>query len=206
MSRVRLFGAFPLPFEIPEVTSGEVGFDTFYPFGLSLDDIIKAYWRVKKWKVTINTTDTTTGDPGNGYGTDYFYSGEDEVLGQSPPDNERGLIVPVCSTFTSTNDNEFGVRLFDNTEDGGWVAPCVRQGDLFYPAAILNTQDYGSISGFGTHENVTITFMSASVPCKGVSFLTGSVVIVPEEYWTYDGIYDATTGAQLLDPLTASFP
>lgn len=55
---------------------------------------------------------------------------------------------------------------------------------------------------FGVPSALVATFLGYSVPTWFISGgTTGTVTAEIAEYWTYDGIYDATTGAQLITPL-----
>lgn len=228
MARVRLANASPLPFKCPVVTSAKVGWNTLYPVGLTREQVVEAYWRVRRWKVTASVTSSGPDHtPAAGYGTDYVYAGTTSYGSQRQvPSDERGLIAPPCSTATSilpeNGSTQFSFWLFLNDNVGGWIAPAVQTGGLWYPAALFNTQDYGTIDGSGPSSTIQMTLLGAPVACGAYqspddddgnpTYLSGTVVIEPAEYWPYSGsdgaIYDTQSGAVLpgMNPLTASYP
>lgn len=215
MSRIRLANAFPLPFAVPVVTSADVGWNTLYPVGLTLDQVIEAYWRVRRWKVTEAVTLDEVG---------YVYAGT-STYGSTPgggppapvPATERDLIAPPVSTETDTlgasGSPQFSFWLFLNDEVGGWLAPAVQTGGLWYPAAFFGTPDYGTTSGHAPSGAIQMTLLGQPVGCgvEGSNPIGGSVVIEPAEYWPYTGadgtaIYDTTSGAALQNPVGAAYP
>lgn len=193
------------PFCIIEATSpSSVGAGTSYPVGMTLENAMRLYWIVKRYKITT---------PG---GTAFSYS-DFLPFSMSPPEREEDLICPLFSGRTkygfvsnSTPDeliDQAGIEIFNNNP------AIIKYENLYYPFLYVVSQ-YRVIVNFeitqycflystevgSFHTTFTIPGIG-EVPMYLLPPSTSPAPIVDvyatfeiEDYWSYDGLYSTSTG------------
>jgi hypothetical protein len=189
-------GYFPFCIEeAPEPTEegSAIGSGTNYPLGMSLENAMKLYWRIKKIKLITPRASAT-------------------ALAESTKQSEEFLVCtpnPIAGTASY-----FTTEIFRFTDIGVFFqAPFVyKYNDLYYPnfnlsfidqeidpsgATITNGQFFTRKIEFDYYIYSTYNFLGLGE----VDLYTFNVIGSPElgsveadEYWSYDGIYDTTTG------------
>lgn len=169
--------------------------DFDFPRGISMDEAIMLCWRAKNltfiYDVTLTPDD---GDPVD-------YNGSYEFFSTSGPTTETDLLT-IVQRWQGSDDNSF--VQFDMGNVGF-------DGTLIYPFFVFSI-GVGPILDFDTSGTITsVGFTSVSIPSlSGLPVYTstdvgitwsGTINLEITEYWTYDGIWDATTGAQLISPI-----
>ena len=205
MSRVRLANAFPLPFTVPVVTSGDVGLNTLFPVGFSRADIIRFWWRVRTWKFTglvFQASDSPYDTPTQTQTADATLENADA----SACADEKALIAAAgfaarVEGTAPIEENAVTISLFQGLSGH----KCVQTGGMFYPELIGG--DGGGSDP--VNEGYGFTFLGVAYGAPGTHPERRSLDILG--YWPYAGadgtaIYDAASGAQLLDPFAAAYP
>jgi len=170
---------------IPQQTTG-----TYYPFALTLDQLVSLFWRVKKW-----TYEDNLGPVGV------------SVQFDTEPENEETI---VCNDNLYFYFRDFAreigisradIELFRNTT--------LKVGDLYYPyvsfyGTYLGGGDYATAWGdqeYSATGTFTISWLgyNISTPLYGELYETRPFIAkyTATEYWSYGGTYDTTTGAPL---------
>jgi hypothetical protein len=192
-----------LPFcIIPASTIPQEVVGTYYPFALSLDQLVSLFWRVKKWTYEDNLGPTGeifslfVNIPGPGI--------------QDLPVDEEGLVCIDAyiyfRTFPRDNGNSY---LRDFALFSGSV---LKVGGLYYPKFYFFgdfRDDSIPISGsgltpgdIGTFETgiFTMSWLGHSISAPLYSYGGGETFnpkLTATEYWSYGGTYDTSTGAPL---------
>ncbi len=210
MSRVRLDDAFPLPFACPLATRSAVRSNTLYPVGLTRDQVVEAYWRVRRWKITVNVVASDpdlrskglliTGLRGTGYADVGYTLPYGSNFYPPAPTSERGLIAPPCSTIANVSleggDNGSNTfNLFIRQPRRGWIAPAVRCHGLWYPALSFGSTIYGSI--YAPDPDAVNGGVNATI--LGVSIASG---YTPQQVNNGDGSMETVTfaGTLVIEP------
>jgi hypothetical protein len=158
-----------------------------YKFKLTREQLIEWYWRVKTWRVTLDT-----GEAIGSYDWDWGVASEIELC--QPVSALVGFDIPLISYTEDVDDSEsfFQAAWFPGFRN----YQLLRDDDgFFYPEFELG-QDFSS----WVTDTVTIT--------GPTSFdLSGGYTIEAVEWWPYansagEPIWDTATGAKLRDPVT----
>lgn len=191
MSRVNWLGfrtGFPFAVK-PTTNSSDVGLGTLYPIAMTLTELAKIYWRVKEWSVE-GTTQFGTFDPNDLSGT-VKRNFRVSVVGGPPGvpiDKEAVLCNTTLITDRVTNvDGSAGFYMFYD---------CLIYAGSYYPAML-----WGDDSSSIDPVNVTAMDYTPSETKFTASF-TGScefeiTSFKPSMYFTYNGLYNETTGERL---------
>jgi hypothetical protein len=180
---------------------------TFYPVGLTIKQATALFWKVKKW---------TFADAFLGKSSPSF-----SLFGS--PENEEGF---VCASGFSYDNVFYGdlipgafsqiiyFDLFTSTIIQQASEKVLRVGDLYYPRLFFSGQyadDTGFLASGLTYQDLSAPYLSGvfrinfadttiSVDLysafEDVNFYIAD--LTADEYWSYGGIYDTTTG----EPLT----
>ena len=178
-----------------------------YPFQTNLQNAMALFWKVKTWRVQGYITDTIV-QP--------FYVKNDTSI--FTPSDETQLVCAVGITINTFEEvsGEFeatsiGFFNYDVSGNGvgfdgnSYVPKFVFQGT--YTTATFSRQgrsdtnpgsDSGNltISGFATIPLYRQPDLSPEDP-QAPFYENGSWTITPEEYWSYGGTYDTSTGLPL---------
>jgi hypothetical protein len=186
-----------LPFCItPASTVPQEITGTYYPFALTLDQIVSLFWRVKKWTYEDNLGPV---------GENFQFSTE--------PENEETIVCnsalySYTRTFPSGNSIINLFELFGTTESRDAV---LKVGSLYYPYVFfdgfVNTGE-GFRDYFTANDNTPYLdngfFQMSWLGYNASTLLYGPLFEGPfiakftaTEYWSYGGTYDTTTGLPL---------
>lgn len=178
-----------------------------YPFEVNLKNAMALFWKVKTWRVQGYITDTVVQPTYVKNDTSTFI-----------PSDEAGLVCAAGFVIDIFTDSEFsfesidiGFFNFDLTgggagfNDNSYVPKFFFEG--VYTTSNSSRQGRSDIDPGQTSGNLTISGF-ATVPLYrqpdlppsdplAPYYRDGDWTITPEEYWTYDGLYDASTGEPL---------
>ena len=191
------------PFCIGTADQSKIGKYKPYPISMSLDDIMKAFWRVKTWRVKGLLLDSIA--------TPQYLDRDGDFIEIT---KEEELVCAVGFGFVITKDDEDGYP--DRAEFYLWkvneTSTVIKKNNSFYPR-ILFGFEYFTLSGSNeiasseldwntspsTEDAGTIKFMNYEISgfkiTGNTSYVGGS--ITPEEYWSYGGTYNTSTGQRL---------
>ena len=200
-----------LPFcIIPASTIPQEVVGTYYPFALSLDQLVSLFWRVKKWTYEDNLGPTGT-----------IFSFYVNLMGpgfSDLPNNEEGL---VCVNSYNYDGGFFRggdavsfitlFELFTSAVIGGGVGPILKVGGSYYPRLFLvggcvdesiPLSAGGGTPGLGDTFATGIFTMSwlgysISAPLYSDGGTGWNPKLTATEYWSYGGTYDTSTGLPL---------
>lgn len=190
------------PFCIGTADSSKIGQYKPYPISMSLEDIMKAFWRVKTWRVKgilLNNIAVPT----------YYKNAVPIQITE-----EKDLVCADAFNFVIFKEDEEGYP--DRCEF--WLErfsenyTVIKQNDSYYPRLLFGFLYYkpgfdneivSSELDWNTQPSIeaagTIKFLNYDIPGFKVfgnnSYANGS--ITPEEYWSYGGTYDTATGNPL---------
>jgi len=182
-----------LPFCItPASTIPQEVRGTYYPFALSLDQTVSLFWRVKKW-----TYEDNLGPVGENF---QFFT---------PIENEENIVCnPALYSYFKTFDRGSAIdplEIFSGTTRD--YKPVLKVGDLYYPFiyffGILQGSDFLTSIDQEYPENGTFTMSwlghNISAPLYGSTQPDPPFIakFTAQEYWSYGGTYDTSTGAPL---------
>lgn len=175
-----------------------------------LSGYMRIFWRVKKWRITITLTDHGT-TPGDG-SFDFVYqsdAGSEEELAcvsgsgfhliEHPAGRDKWVVEAfnIFPYFTAANDfRPYIILAYEASDssndkgagigDGAGVEPFLVPGDSISVNQL-------NISNFG-NDTATITWYNI----LGLNnMITEISALKAEEYWSYGGTYDTTTGEPL---------
>lgn len=191
------------PFCIGTADSSKIGTFKPYPIAMELDDIMKAFWRVKKWKVNGIILNNKVAVP------TYLKNGIPIQITE-----EKDLVCADGFSFLVFEEDEEGYPdrcefFLDRLSEGYTV---IKQDNSFYPRLMFgfiyvkpgeDAETVSSEEDWNTAPSIessgTIDFMGYQITGFKVtgngSYTGGS--ITPEEYWSYGGTYDTSTGEPL---------
>lgn len=199
------------PFAVSDIAS--TGYDTIFPFSLSFEDCLAAFYLAKVWRIVIDVT-IDLGDPevenphllatvdvDAGFISDSVVPGP-EVEGY---ERESDLVVPRQTFISLPSIGDDGhlfpllFGIFNNAdEDVAFefdVGPAVGwSGGQLWPAFYLNIDaTIGTASGFNgaLESTVELTMalpgspFAATFMLRGADNYSGTVILSPLEYWPY---------------------
>jgi len=201
------------PFCVPPANSEEIGQYKKYPIAMTKEDAMKAFWRVRTWRISgveLDDEVTPTYYSGNNY-TEKLINQESDLVcamgfslfkfvnfGPSSFNSDRAefFFFPVLSgenTVVEYSGSYYPRIMFIFTaalynEDGGLIEDKETETDLSY---------WNPPPGYGGSGSVN--FMGYNIPgfrFPDIPSYTGAS-IQPESYWSYGGTYNTSTGQPL---------
>jgi len=195
-----------LPFCItPASTIPQENTGTYYPFSLTLNQLVSLFWRVKKW-----TYEDNLGLAGAGFSL--FVNYPDGPGLQDLPGDEEGLVC-IDSYIYFNNFYRSGGSISRIGDFELFSGSVLKVAGFYYPKFFfsgsfddpnipIDGNGFSAGGGTGNSQDGTFTISwlgyNVSAPLYGN---TGVATFVPkltaQEYWSYDGTYDTSTGALL---------
>jgi hypothetical protein len=154
-----------------------------------LDEIMKIFWRIRKIKF---------------YGT--YFDGDDiespwDFETVSAADKEEGLVCNpgwLSTSGLNTFNVGFGINnvFYENIEEDRFVLDSTIFGNLENPSVEEQAITFNSIAE-PTETQPALDFEGIIFRINNPFLLVGTINYEILEYWSYDGIYDTTTGLPL---------
>jgi hypothetical protein len=176
---------------------------------LSLEALMAAYWRVRKWRVDYSGTDTF-GLPVTATGIHGFnVENEESLVCATIPKFE---LLSFSSSYTPWGANDFRLfSIFDNLIYAATSSYRFAFTLIYYGADDLTqggSVESGDLCGEGQQgvcdsQTISVTLADAGIIelpvtlCPDREEAFASISITADLYWSYGGTYDTTTGLPL---------
>lgn len=163
---------------------------SLYPAATSLEDAMKAFWRVRSWRVQGYITDEIIYPEYIKQNGDVFNPASEEELvcgrGFSININNSSGISSERITFSMFNYDLLGLGVGKNAS-GAYLPKMIFE--AIYDDGVSSTEgysdfDYGLLSGFFTLGG--ISGFEAIQLYRAPSTLVGGWIITPDQYWSYE--------------------
>jgi len=171
----------------------------------TLEDAMKAYWRVRTWTFSASGIFEATDEPSYlaPFSSEITNITSRDIETGEPQTLEEGL---VCDNFFVNNNTEdveatieFSGQAFKSGDfyDSGLYSGIIdnRVEPLEFFFAANNVSDF-YISILGVSIPITMTYVNDNQETEFV-ITQGSATLTPTEWWSYGGTYDTATGEPL---------